>query len=135
MENGINVKSINSQDIKLFVGRVAKLKGVKAVYLFGSFLTGKVHRNSDIDICVIIDGKEKTRERVFRIDNSEYFDIVFFDMLPLQMQFGILKEGKALIVNDKNLIDELKLRTMREYLDFKPLIIKFYKEKFGCTIS
>jgi len=115
--------------------KLSLVKGVRAIYLFGSCLTGKTHKNSDIDICIITDGADETRDGLAKIDYSDKFDVVLFEDLPLQMQFRILKEGKVLKVNDIEYLWALKIRVMQEYFDFKPFLVKFYKEKFGCTIN
>ena len=65
---------------------------------------------------------------------SEKIDVSMFAMLPIQIRFRVLKEGIPLVVKDKNFVDKLKIKTLREYIDFRPLMVKFYREKLGCTI-
>ena len=58
-----------------------KKEGCKAVYLFGSMVTGKIHQNSDIDIGV----KGLPAEKFFKIYSKLYMnldnkvDLVDFD--------------------------------------------------------
>src|SRR3989338_777503 len=109
--------------------KIAKLKGVKAVYLFGSQVNGKTHIRSDIDICVISENKEDERLEdellEFMTDN---LDVVYFWKLPIWIKFRVLREGNPLIIKDKDFIDDLKIKTMNEYFDFKPTIDKFCME-------
>ena len=46
----------------------------------------------------------------------------------------VFKDGKLLFVRDKDALDKIKIWTIKEYLDFKPVINKFCKETLGCTI-
>ena len=46
---------------------------VEKVYIFGSYVTGKAHSGSDIDICVVssIFGKDRLKERVMLMKLQE----------------------------------------------------------------
>ena len=46
---------------------------IKKIYMFGSFISGKTHRGSDIDICVVstIFGKDRLKERVMLMKLQE----------------------------------------------------------------
>jgi predicted nucleotidyltransferase len=48
-----------------------KNEGCKAVYLFGSMVTGKIHQNSDIDIGV----KGLPAEKFFSVYSKLYMDL------------------------------------------------------------
>ena len=48
-----------------------KKEGCKAVYLFGSMVTGKIHHNSDIDIGV----KGLPAEKFFKVYSKLYMDL------------------------------------------------------------
>jgi uncharacterized protein len=121
------------ENIEKIAEEIARIKSVVAVYLFGSYATGKVHSQSDIDVCVI--GNLSEEERCEALSPmSDNLDIVFFDMLPISIKFRVLKEGKPLAVKDAELINRLKFKTLREYLDFKPGINKFIFETLKCTI-
>jgi len=115
--------------------KIAKLKGVKAIYLFGSQVNGKTHIRSDIDICVISKNEEDERLEDellgFMTDNLQ---VVYFWKLPVSIRFRVLREGKPLIIKDKDFIDDIKIKTMNEYFDIKPLINRYLMERFKCTI-
>ena len=118
------------EEVSDIAKEIAKNKNVKAVYLFGSQVSGKVHGLSDIDLCVITDG----RDGKFAYSAGDNVDISIFDMLPVPIQFRVLKEGKPLVIKDQDFIYNLKIKTIQEYLDIKPLINKYLFERFGCTI-
>jgi len=123
------------EELPKIVERIAKLNGVKAVYLFGSQISGKTHIHSDIDICVI--GEKEEDEKLedelleFMTDNLE---VIYFWRLPIWVKFRVLREGKPLIIKDKNFVDECKIKTMNEYFDYQPTLNKFCMETLGCTI-
>lgn len=127
-------KKTDFRDIGEIAKMIGKIKGVKAVYLFGSYATGKVHKNSDIDLCVIYDENIKGVEDKILAFNYGNLDVSSFWRLPLPIRFRVFKEGKALVMNDKDFVDEIKLWTLRNYLDIKPLINRFIMERFKCTI-
>ena len=116
------------EDIPKIVKEIAKDTNVKAVYLFGSCATGKTHTLSDIDLCIISNGKETADYP--RTDN---LDVVYFHRLPLIIQFRVLNDGKALIIKDKEFVYKLRGYISREYIDFLPAIQRFVKNTLQCT--
>lgn len=123
----------NIKDIKRIVKEISKIKKVKAIYLFGSQINGKVHPLSDIDICIFGELNEKQKDRILDF-SSHNLDITFFKSLPIMIQFRILNEGKLFFIRDKDYIHNLKLITMRRYFDFKSSINKYCKDVLKCTI-
>lgn len=115
------------EDINKIAIEMAEIERVIGVYLFGSHARNKVGPLSDIDICVIGDLTQKEQNKILEY-SSDNLDICFFNDLPNYIQFRVLKEGKSLIVKDKNVVDSLKIITLKTYLDFKPLINKYVKE-------
>lgn len=124
IEQGRRMKFFTKiEDIQKIAEDIAKSRNVKAVYLFGSQTTGKAHALSDIDICIITDKESEDVE----YPTTDNLDVSFFHLLPITIQYRVLKEGKPLVINDKNFIYELKIKTLRKYLDIKPLINKYIK--------
>jgi predicted nucleotidyltransferase len=121
------------EDIGKITREIAKIKNVKAIYLFGSYAQTKQHALSDIDICVIGDLTEEEEIRVYG-KGSDNLDLAIFNRIPLAIKFRVLKDGKPLIVKDEKYIQKVKFYTLRDYLDFKPAINKFIMEKLKCTI-
>ena len=121
------------EDIAEISKEIGKIKNVKAVYLFGSYATGKAGRLSDIDVCIIGNLTEKEKYKALSA-LSDNLDISFFELLPIYIKIRVFKEGKPLVIKDEEFIRRLKLKTLAEYLDFKPAINRFCKETLGCTI-
>ena len=108
------------------VKELSKISDVKAIYLFGSYATGKQTRFSDIDICVITDKKISADKKAEIVSNSsEKVEIVLFWELPVIIRYRLLKEGVNLLEQDRRFLQDAMLSTLREYLDFQPVIKKF----------
>lgn len=105
------------------VVREIKKYGVDAVYLFGSYATGRVKPTSDIDVCVITkkDIPKVVKEKILS-NSSKKIDIVLFWDLPNPIRFRVLKEGKLLYERDRSALYRIKINTLRSYLDMQPMI-------------
>jgi len=66
----INVPERYRQDIENAT-KLLKKEGCKAVYLFGSLVTGKINSNSDIDIGI----KGLPKNKYFDVYSRIYFDM------------------------------------------------------------
>ena len=91
---------------------------VVAVYLFGSYAKGEEKPISDIDIAVILKSPDKKDEADIGSLYSEKIDVVLFHRLPLHIQYEVFKYGKELFVKDEDYLLEIKLRVLREYLEY-----------------
>ncbi len=130
MENKVKVIT-KPEEIQKIAESISKIKSVKAVYLFGSYARSNFHALSDIDLCIIgnLNEKEKNSARKYLSDN---LDISFFNELPIWIKIRIFREGKPLVLKDVQFISELKIRTLKNYLDFKYIINKHCRETVGC---
>ena len=118
------------ETLKKEIEKIKKNKKILGIYLFGSYASGNQRPNSDIDICIIGRLNENDKNKIFR-ELPEKFDISFFDELPIYIKFRVFKEGKELFTRDEKKLDLIKLMTLREYRDFKPLMERRAKEMFG----
>ena len=71
---------------------IGKDENVVAVYLFGSYASGKQHPLSDIDLCVII--KDRNKEYETTLPASDNLDVSFFHRLPITIKYRVFTEGK-----------------------------------------
>ena len=118
------------EEIQKIAKKMSKIKGVDAVFLFGSYATGKNNALSDIDLCVFGKLSEKAKEEVLRF-SSEKLDISLFDELPIWIKTRVFRDGKPLINKNEKKIREMVFRTMHEWEDFKPTLTKLVIERFG----
>ncbi|MGB9833155.1 nucleotidyltransferase domain-containing protein [Thermodesulfovibrio sp. 3462-1] len=89
-----------------------------AVYLFGSYAKGEEKPISDIDIAIILKDPEKNDEAEIGSLYSEKLDVVLFHRLPLHIQYEVFKYGKEIYVKDEEYLLDLKLRILKNYLDY-----------------
>lgn len=114
------------------VSRLKKIPEVKAVYLFGSYATGKEKPISDIDLCVITkrDISKSKKLEILSYAGRTVEISLFFD-IPISVKAKIFKEGILLFSKDKRLLADLRLAAMKEYLDFKPTLERFTRLYIG----
>ena len=126
--------NISIEDKKEIVNTIEELRRypyVNAVILFGSYAKGRIKPLSDIDICVIPDKNMSFEQRVNIVSlSSDKLDISIFWDLPLTIQFRVFKEGKVLFNRDWLTLHRVRIRTVKEYLDFLPIIERRIKRMF-----
>lgn len=114
------------------VSRLKKIPEVKAVYLFGSYATGKEKPISDIDICVIAEpGLQRPEKLEILSYSGKKTEISLFYDLPISLKAKIFREGIPLFQRNKKFLAGVKLATMKEYLDFKPVLDRFARQYVG----
>lgn len=116
------------------LAELKKIREVKAVYLFGSHATGRATKISDVDLCVIADkGIPGGKKAEIRSCSSGKVDVSVFWDLPVVLRYRVLKEGKKLFSRQsEKAFHKIVMETIREYLDFKPVIKRFARE-FGIS--
>lgn len=127
--------------IKKLIKYFESNSSVLTVYLFGSFITEKFNKNSDIDLSLLLDPsltkmelfdiKLKVMDDLERMFNRK-FDIVIFNTAPLKLKHQIIK-GKLILEKDRKFRVEEEVRAIREYLDMKD-IYKRYESQMGKVI-
>ncbi len=117
------------EDIDKIAKEIGRIKNVRAVYLFGSYATGKNFPFSDIDLCII--GNLSQKEKYAALSSlSDNLDISFFEDLPIYIKIRVFREGKPLYIKDKDFINFVKVKTIKKYLDFRKIINRYTKEVF-----
>ena len=115
---------------KHFLGHLEQTKffsKIEFVILYGYSLSSYHLDDSDIDLCLYIDGEKKTlsniRLELLKIFN-ENLDIQIFQLLPLYIQIEVLK-GKVLYVKDEDKIYEIANETIDEFEEFYPFYLEY----------
>ncbi len=113
------------------IAKVAQKHGLKLVVLFGSFATGENRKDSDFDIAVLAGKKNifsnlrnfsqclSDFARVFKT-NEDKIDLTNFNEANILLRREITAEGK-LLFGDRNLFDEIRASSFREFIDARPL--------------
>ncbi|WP_206811444.1 type VII toxin-antitoxin system MntA family adenylyltransferase antitoxin [Paradesulfitobacterium ferrireducens] len=105
---------------------------ISAIILFGSLATGKETPLSDVDLAVLygnhLNDNEliNTHREVYSIVSdvleSDDIDLINLNTAPLSMQYGAIKSAKILLLNNREEYIDFWDRTVKYYLDFKPLL-------------
>ncbi len=79
-----------------------------------------------MDIAVVaphieLDEYKKLWLAVRKVLSTERFDLVTLDNKPVSFRFEVIREGKPIYVIDENFLNDFELRTIKTYLDTKPL--------------
>ena len=102
-------------------------KDITAVYLFGSYASGKATAGSDVDLAVLFDGLDREAANQ-RLDTYlvELSRILRKDMHLTVMNFAgevllkqIFKKGKCLIVNDPKKLAYFTMTAYSKISDFQ----------------
>jgi len=121
--DSLSISIEDKRDIANTVEELRQYPYVNAVILFGSYAKGRIKPLSDIDICVITEKNISFDQRVAIIGlSSGKLDISTFWNLPLTIQYRVFKEGKILYNRDWLILHRVRIKTVKEYLDFLPII-------------
>ena len=105
----------------------SKYPSVLAVYLFGSYATGKSRRDSDLDLA-IVPRDEKAREQMLDIMADlvrhvyEHIDLVILDTKDVVLRFEAVRHNRLVYRTDDFDPGTFTSRIVREYWDFKPYL-------------
>lgn len=103
-------------------------KGVVAVYLYGSVVTGKFVMNSDVDIALLTTPYnnliESQRARIrYQTEISRLIrrdvDLVFLQEAGELLSFQILSRGQVIVETDKRIHRSFRAFRLIKCLDFK----------------
>ena len=107
---------------------------VMLAYLFGSLARGDSHALSDIDIAVLLSGAPdkmqcfdaslKLMAELSRLLHKDEVDVVMLNHVPVALRYRVLRDGVLLFYRDYDRMLDFRLRTVNEYLDFKPILLR-----------
>jgi predicted nucleotidyltransferase len=105
---------------------------VLALFLFGSTTRKENHKNSDIDICLVLMPRSFTPKELSQ-KKLEYLksfnlDIHIFQQLPINIKKRVIKEGKVLHCKDEDTLYEVTFTVIREFSDFEHIYRDYLKE-------
>jgi hypothetical protein len=113
-----------------------KDKEVLFAYLYGSYVQDSVHFQSDIDLGVYLKPsdikeyikkeEELTIELVTKI-HMDRIDLRILNVLPLLLQYNILKDGIPIFVRDDKERVDFETRVMNRFFELKPYIDEYQR--------
>ncbi len=102
----------------------AGFEGLQLVLLFGSFVSGRVHKQSDIDLAFLFDRPIDILEltnRVIRLLHTDNVDVVNLKSASPLLKFSTAKNGMVLYERAPGLFNEFFSLAFRMYVDTKKL--------------
>lgn len=110
-------------------------RDVELVYVFGSQITGHATTESDIDIAILLP-RSMTQMQRFKIrlklagELEKYLGkqvdlVVLNDIRAIFFRFVIISEGTCCYARSHDEMLDFELRTMNEYIDFKPFLDEY----------
>lgn len=114
------------KELKEFKKNIKNDPEIVAAYLYGSYLTKNLKKESDIDICII---PKLKNTNVFKY-NRDLIQISNYFKLPPNIQYHILNKGKEIYLPKENefYVNKLKLKSIGEYEFYKKVILEKRKE-------
>lgn len=122
------------------IARAAEsLPELQAAFLFGSYASGRVHAESDVDIAVLLDAdadaaRGDSRARLRRVLEAfaahiaaDRLDIVILNDAPPALAFQVLKHGKLALERDRTALHRFRVATYTRHADFVP-VERFFRE-------
>ncbi|MDA8336648.1 MAG: nucleotidyltransferase domain-containing protein [Peptococcaceae bacterium] len=117
---------LNLEAVKDYLSRQT---GLSAAFLFGSFVTGRARRNSDVDVAVLYDRKAgnnyaRFKDRLRMEDELEEIcrrrvQVVDLECASPALQRQVRKYGRILLEADHGRRVEFEGRCRRTFLDMK----------------
>ena len=103
-----------------------EFQDVEIAYLFGSHVTGRARKTSDIDIAIsapklTLDGYCKLWSRITNTLGTEKIDLVTMSDKPVSFRYQVIREGKVIYCKDEYLLNDFELKTWQTYMDRKHL--------------
>jgi len=114
--------------------------GVTCCYLFGSRAGQDYYHDSDIDLAVIfadyspgihnlemeINLQDTVSEVLASLEKE--VDLLFLQKAPIYLKYTVISTGKVIYCTDDEFRTDFEDVTVRDYLDFKPFLDRYYRE-------
>lgn len=115
---------ISADEIKERLAPMFGDKGLKIVLVFGSVVTGKTHKRSDIDIAFFFENRVDILDltnRVIRLMRTDNIDVVDLCRASPLLRFAAARNGKVIYERSPGLFSEFYSLAFRRYVDTKKL--------------
>ena len=99
-------------------------EGLRLVMLFGSSVTGKMHRHSDIDLAFLFDRDMDIialTNNVIRLLHTDNVDVIDMKHASPLLRFSVVRNGRLLYERLQGEFNSFSSLTFRRYVDTKKL--------------
>lgn len=115
----ISIEEIRNRLSPLFAS-----KGLRLILLFGSVVTGKVNKKSDIDLAFLFDKPVDIlalTNRVIRLLHTDNVDVVDLRRASPLLKFSAVKSGMLIYEREPGMFNEFYSLAFRMYVDTRKL--------------
>lgn len=100
---------------------------IQAVYMFGSSVTGKKHRESDLDLAIV---PSRTQARSHKLDiltdlarlGFDNVDLIFLDTDDIVLRYEAVRHNRLVYLSEDFDRGSFYSTVVRQYLDFLPFL-------------
>jgi predicted nucleotidyltransferase len=129
--------SVKIPELKLLPNIFRKYSDICAVYLFGSFASGRTHRESDLDLAIVPSSRILQNQKLDILADLarrgfDRVDLVFLDTTDVVLKFEAVRHNRLVYCADNFDASAFYSLTLRQYWDFLPYLEvqrKAYKER------
>lgn len=118
------------------ISTILRKNGCVLAVMFGSFVSGSPFR--DIDLLIALKGKRHATpsdllylSQVLENETGFPFDLISMDVSTITLRAEIARKGQPIIMDDESLWDEFCYHAWIDEMDFRPMLERFYEERFG----
>jgi len=131
----LTIEEIRERLVPLF-----KERDLRLILLFGSALTGAVHKKSDIDLAFLFDGSVDIlalTNRVIRLLHCDNLDVIDLKHASPLLKYSVAEKGKLLYEKSPGMFLEFYSLAFKEFVDTRKLrearetAIKYFLESRG----
>jgi predicted nucleotidyltransferase len=117
----------NNRDTKLLKKVFKDYPEIEAVYLFGSTATGKLHRESDMDLAIYPDSPGLRRQKLAILTELARHgfcnvDLVFMDQSDIVLQYEVVRQNILVYRTPGFDRGSTFSKIIRQYFDFYPYL-------------
>ena len=121
----IDSKKIYSlSEIKEKLTPLSKEEGLQLVLLFGSVASGKMYKQSDIDLGFLYDGSVDILDltnKVIRLLHNDRVDVIDLRYASPLLKFSAARQGKLLYERSPGLFNSFYSLAFRRYIDTRKI--------------
>ncbi len=137
-EERVQVNHQNSDLIESLKSVISEHEEVIAAYLYGSAAQGIMREDSDIDVGILLAddaapdyryGVRMAGEIQSRLCIARDVDLRVLNRRPVRFLNQVLRYGKLVFVRDEKKRVEFETDVLKEYLDFKPFLREYDRER------
>lgn len=131
----LTIEEIRERLVPLF-----KERDLRLILLFGSALTGAVHKKSDIDLAFLFDGPVdilSITNSVIRLLHTDKVDVIDLKHASPLLKYSVAEKGRLLYEKSPGIFNEFYSLAFRMYVDTRKLreagetAIKYFLESRG----